>query len=197
MVQEYLTQALKSHLTVFNALPGLQKILQDIAFLTLQTLQGDKKILFFGNGGSASDSMHLATELTVRYKHNRNALPAIALTTDSTQITAIGNDFGFEHIFARQIEALGQEGDLAFALTTSGQSQNVLKGLEMAQKKKLKTVAFVGGKGLHKGTADHILKVPSTETARIQETHLFLGHILCAYVEEQAIIESKEDLKIA
>jgi D-sedoheptulose 7-phosphate isomerase len=150
----------------------------------LRCLQGGGKILFFGNGGSAADAQHLATELTVRFKANRKAIAAIALTTDTSALTAIGNDFGFEQIFARQIEALGQPGDVALAITTSGRSPNILHALRTARRCGLVATALAGkGGGDLAGLADPLLVVPSDVTARIQEMHILLGQMLCEAIE--------------
>jgi D-sedoheptulose 7-phosphate isomerase len=155
----------------------------------IKSIRGGGKLMFFGNGGSAADAQHLATELTIRYKKNRAALAALALTTDTSALTAAGNDLGFEHIFARQIEALGKPGDVAIALSTSGKSPNVLAALRAAKVMGLTTAAF-GGKGggdLGGGDmaplADHLLAVPSATAARIQEMHITLGQMLCGALE--------------
>lgn len=147
-------------------------------------LRNGGKLLFFGNGGSAADAQHLATELTVRYKTNRKALAALALTTDTSALTAIGNDFGFDELFARQIEALGKPGDVAIAITTSGRSPNILKALNQAKAMGLVAAAFGGkGGGGLVGLADPLLVVPSDTTARIQEMHITLGQMLCGALE--------------
>jgi len=147
-------------------------------------LRQGKKLLFFGNGGSAADAQHLATELTVRFKTNRKALPALALTTDTSALTAIGNDFGFENLFSRQIEALGQEGDIAIGISTSGKSPNVLKAFAEARQRGLVTVGLTGeNKEALSGLADIILGVPSSITARIQEMHITLGQMYCGALE--------------
>ena len=148
------------------------------------SIRGGGKLMFFGNGGSAADAQHLATELTVRYKKDRAAIAAIALTTDSSALTAVGNDLGFEKIFARQIEALGRKGDIAVAISTSGKSANVIAGLKQAKTMGLLTAAF----GANDGGAmpvhtDHLLLVPSATTARIQEMHILLGQMLCGALE--------------
>lgn len=148
------------------------------------TLQKGRKLLFFGNGGSAADAQHLATELTVRFKTNRKALSALALTTDTSTLTAIGNDFGFDHLFSRQIEAIAQEGDMAIGISTSGKSPNVLKAFECAKENKLVTVGLTGESGGQlPGNVDILLKVPSSTTARIQEMHITLGQMLCGALE--------------
>src|ERR1035438_3120568 len=145
----------------------------------VKSIRGGGKLMFFGNGGSAADH-HLATELTIRYKSDRAAIAAIALTTDTSALTAAGNDLGFDKIFARQIEALGRAGDVAIAISTSGKSPNVIAALRQAKAMKLVTGALGGqGGGDLAGLADHLLVVPSDTTARIQEMHITLGQMLC------------------
>jgi D-sedoheptulose 7-phosphate isomerase len=148
------------------------------------SVRGGGKLLFFGNGGSAADAQHLAAELTIRYRKTRAPIAAIALSTDTSALTAAGNDLGFEMIFSRQIEALGRPGDVAVAISTSGKSANVIAGLRQARAIGLVTVAL-GGKdgGDMAGLADHLLAVPSDVTARIQEMHITLGQMLCAALE--------------
>ena len=149
-----------------------------------KSIRAGGKLMFFGNGGSAADAQHLATELTVRYKRDRAAIAAIALTTDSSALTAAGNDLGFDRIFARQIEALGQPGDVAIAISTSGKSANVITALRQAKSMRLTTAALGGkGGGDMAGLADHLLLVPSDTTARIQEMHITLGQMLCGALE--------------
>jgi D-sedoheptulose 7-phosphate isomerase len=150
----------------------------------VKSIRGGGKLLFFGNGGSAADAQHLATELTIRYKKNRAAIAAIALTTDSSALTAAGNDLGFEQIFARQIEALGRPGDVAIAISTSGKSPNILAALRAAKVGGLVTAALGGKTGGDMGPlTEHLLAVPSTTTARIQEMHIMLGQMLCGALE--------------
>ncbi|PKU22321.1 D-sedoheptulose 7-phosphate isomerase [Telmatospirillum siberiense] len=142
------------------------------------------KILFFGNGGSAADAQHLATEIVVRYKVNRRALPAIALTTDTSILTATANDFSFEEIFSRQVEALARPGDVAIGISTSGKSPNVLKALEAARAAGAVAAGFAGRDGgTMVGCADPLIIVPSSVTARIQEMHILIGHMLCEAIE--------------
>lgn len=149
-------------------------------------LGAGRKLLFFGNGGSAADAQHLATELTVRYRINRPALSAIALTTDTSALTAIGNDFGFDDLFARQINALCVDGDVAVGISTSGNSENVIRGLEAARARGAVTAALTGGDGGRvRGLVDHAIVIPSRNTARIQEMHILLGHFLCGVLEAQ------------
>lgn len=154
--------------------------------MCVASLKSGGKLLFFGNGGSAADAQHLATELTVRYRKDRPAIAALALTTDSSALTAAGNDLGFEHIFARQIEALGRAGDIAIGISTSGRSANVVRAFAAARAVGLRTLAFTGGTGGEVARmADVVLVVPSDVTARIQEMHIALGQILCARIEQE------------
>ena len=142
------------------------------------------KLLFFGNGGSAADAQHVATEFVVRLKRERGPLPALALTIDGPTLTAIGNDYGFDRVFERQIEAHGRAGDVAIGLSTSGRSRNVLLGLARARERGLIAAGFGGGDGGQMaGLADPLLLVPSFATARIQEMHHLLGHALCGAIE--------------
>lgn len=150
-----------------------------------ESLRRGGKLLFFGNGGSAADAQHLAAEFVNRFLRQRGALAAIALTTDTSALTSIGNDLGFDHVFARQVEALGRAGDVVVAISTSGGSPNVLRAVEAARRLGCLTVALTGGTGGALATAaDEAFVVPSAETPRIQETHITLGHALCALVEE-------------
>jgi D-sedoheptulose 7-phosphate isomerase len=149
-------------------------------------VRGGGKILFFGNGGSAADAQHLATELTVRYGRDRSPIAALALTTDSSTLTAAGNDLGFEQIFARQISALGCPGDIAIGISTSGRSPNIVNAVEVARASGLTAAAFTGGDGGKLvGLADPILIVPSRTPARIQEMHITLGQMLCGALERE------------
>ncbi len=148
------------------------------------SLRSGSKLMFFGNGGSAADAQHLATELTIRYNVERPAIAAIALTTDTSALTAAGNDFGFEQVFARQIAALGKAGDVAIGISTSGKSPNVIAALRQARAMRIVTAALAGKAGGDLTTfCDHLLIVPSDTTARIQEMHILLGQMLCRAVE--------------
>ncbi|EKE69413.1 D-sedoheptulose 7-phosphate isomerase [Oceanibaculum indicum] len=149
-------------------------------------LNAGGKIIFFGNGGSAADAQHLATELSVRYITDRKAIPALALTTDSSALTAIGNDLGFEQLFARQIEALCRKEDMVIGISTSGRSPNVTKGLQAAKAIGARVAALSGKNGGDLvGLADPLLIVPSSTTARIQEMHIMLGQMLCGAIEKK------------
>jgi len=152
----------------------------------LEAIQKGGKIVFFGNGGSAADAQHLATELTVRYVKDRLPIAAIALTTDTSTLTAIGNDFGFDDLFARQIEALVSGKDVVIAISTSGNSENVIRALTMARNKGAVAAGFSGRDGGRmQGLADPLVNVPSQETARIQEMHILIGHMLCGALERE------------
>jgi D-sedoheptulose 7-phosphate isomerase len=150
----------------------------------VRAIRGGGKVLLFGNGGSAADAQHLATELTIRYIRDREPIAAIALTTDTSALTAAGNDLGFDQVFARQIRALGRPGDLALGISTSGKSPNVIRGLEAARDLGLAAAALSGGDGGDlTGLADPLLVVPSATTARIQEMHITLGQMFCGALE--------------
>jgi D-sedoheptulose 7-phosphate isomerase len=152
----------------------------------IDALKNGNKILFFGNGGSAADAQHLAAELIGRFLKERNAIPAIALTTDTSIITAIGNDYGFEYIFSRQIEGLAKNGDISFGISTSGNSKNVLVGLEKAKQIGCKTIGLLGcGGGKIGQMVDVSIALESKNTPRIQESHITIGHILCGIIEER------------
>jgi len=175
----------EAHRDVVEAtLAACEAAFGELAVAAAEVLASGGKLILFGNGGSAADAQHIATELTVRYRRDRPALAALALTTDSSALTAIGNDLGFEHLFARQIEALGRRGDLALGISTSGRSRNVLLGLEAARAAGITAAGLAGGDGgAMRGLADPLVVVPSPVTARIQEMHILLGHALCAAIE--------------
>jgi D-sedoheptulose 7-phosphate isomerase len=155
-----------------------------------QVLKSGHKVLFFGNGGSAADAQHLAAELVGRFGPDRSALPGISLSTDTSILTALGNDYGYEKVFSRQIEALGQSGDAAIGISTSGNSPSVLGALDAARTRGLFTIGFTGESGgKMTGRADVLFRVPSKQTPRIQETHLLLGHILCDLADRELFPE--------
>tara|TARA_Y100000816_G_scaffold292106_1_gene285854 strand:+ start:1178 stop:1744 length:567 start_codon:yes stop_codon:yes gene_type:complete len=152
---------------------------------SIKAIKQNKKIIFFGNGGSAADSQHLATELTVRFRKKRKAIPAIALTTDGSALTAIGNDFNFNEIFSRQIEAIGNKGDVCISLTTSGNSKNLINAIKVAKKKKLLTFCFSGNNGGKiKKVCEYSIIIPSKNADKIQVIELFLGQVLCGLIED-------------
>jgi len=161
------------------------KIILAIKCIT-SSFKKNRKVIFFGNGGSAADSQHIAAEFIGRFQKERKALPAIALTTDTSILTALGNDYGFDIIFSRQLEGLAQKGDVAFGISTSGNSKNVIEGIKKAKRLGLKTISLTGclGGKLAKLT-DISLVVPSNKTARIQESHICIAHTICELVENQ------------
>ena len=153
-----------------------------------EALKAGKKLLVFGNGGSASDAQHMSAELVGRFQRERAAMAAIALTTDSSILTSIANDYSFKQVFARQVEALGQPGDVAFGISTSGESPNVVLGLQVAKGRGLKTIALTGRDGGSVGRAADIhVNVPDQSTARVQEVHRTLIHVLCELIEEESL----------
>jgi D-sedoheptulose 7-phosphate isomerase len=157
----------------------------DVAKAIAATFSDGNKMLLFGNGGSSTDASHIAAEFVNRFKRERPGLPALALNTDMAVITSISNDYDFSDVFARQLKALGTEGDMVLAITTSGNSENVIKALDVAKKKKMKTILFTGSKGEKLASkTNYSFIVPSDNTPRVQETHITLGHVLCLMVEE-------------
>jgi D-sedoheptulose 7-phosphate isomerase len=182
-----LQQELNEHRRVFEATALIlaRPFVETLDILDRAVRSGGK-LLLFGNGGSAADAQHIAAELIVRYQADRAAISAIALTTDTSTLTACGNDMGFDALFERQIEALGRKGDAAVAISTSGNSANVLRGLDRARAMGLKTVGLTGGTGgKMRSACDAVIVVPSTVTARIQELHGLIGHMLCKALEQR------------
>jgi D-sedoheptulose 7-phosphate isomerase len=179
-----LGNAIEEHLKVVRQLLDQQDVIQSIALAMVATLRAGGKILWCGNGGSAADSQHLAAEIVGRYRRDRRGLPSIALTTDTSILTAVANDYGYEAVFSRQVHALGNTGDLLVGISTSGNSGNVVAALETARSQGLVTVGFTGADG-GKLTAlvDHLFSVSSHDTARIQEAHILAGHMLCDWIE--------------
>ncbi len=158
--------------------------IEKAATVILESLKKGGKLLIFGNGGSAADSQHIAAELVGRFKIERKALPAIALTTDTSALTAIANDYGYDAVFSRQLEALASKGDVALGISTSGNSKNVIEAFRKARSLGLKTIALAGGDGGKiKKEADISIIVASKDTPRVQESHIMIGHILCALIE--------------
>jgi D-sedoheptulose 7-phosphate isomerase len=165
--------------------PGYLPTLLKVADAMTHCLRNGHKILFLGNGGSAADAQHLAAELTGRFLKERASLSGWALTTNTSVLTAIGNDYSYDEVFARQIQGLGSPNDIAFALSTSGNSPNVLRAVAAAREKKLITVALTGRTGGKlRPAVDHCICIPSDQTPRIQEAHILTGHILCELIEE-------------
>ncbi len=173
-------QVVDEHLAVLKRLDTQYEAIQTAGQLILATLQAGGKLLLCGNGGSAADSQHIATEFVVRYHNTRRALPALALTTDTSILTAHTNDFEFDTVFSRQIEALGNKGDCLIAISTSGNSPNILSAVRAAQQKGIRVIGLTGGSGGQLvGISDCPVVVPSAVTARIQEMHILIAHWWC------------------
>tara|TARA_B100000963_G_scaffold186841_2_gene162497 strand:- start:1529 stop:2137 length:609 start_codon:yes stop_codon:yes gene_type:complete len=177
-------QITEHELVIKKIKENLEDNFLDIIQICYKSIKSKNKLIFFGNGGSASDAQHLSTELTVRFSKNRKAIPALSLVTDTSAISAISNDFGFEYLFSRQLEALGKKGDVAIGITTSGNSKNVIMGLRYAKENGLRTIAFTGRniKNIEKIT-DAIISIPALNTSRVQEAHILLGQMMCNALE--------------
>lgn len=165
---------------------ALIDVIVKVAQACVEVYRNGKKTLLAGNGGSAADAQHIAAELVGRYGFDRPSLPSLALTTDTSNLTAIGNDYGYDKVFSRQLEGMAQEGDLFIGISTSGNSQNVINAFESAKDRGVTTVALVGRDGGKMGEmADYAIIVPSNATPRIQESHILIGHILCDIIEKE------------
>lgn len=196
---EHIKRKIIDAIEIFNKLLNDKKILTEIDKISSQLIRvsrNKKKIFFAGNGGSAADSQHLAAELVGRFEINRKAIAAQSLTTDTSILTAVGNDFSFNDIFSRQIQALGEQGDALLIMSTSGKSQNIINALETAREKSLLTIALLGGfdSKIIK-LCDYIIQVPSKNTARIQEAHILIGHIICGIIENSLFNENLKSKK--
>ena len=184
-ISDSLTESSETKLKILESCSG--DIVKSVELL-VNAYKNGKKLLLCGNGGSAADCQHIATELMIRLSHHiqRPALPAIALTTDTSNLTAGGNDIGYENVFARNVEGLGNEGDILLAISTSGNSPNVVKAVEMAHLKGMKVLGFLGGSGGKlKSLVDIPVVIPSANTQRIQEGHITVAHIICELTEEE------------
>jgi len=176
--------AISDHLKIAQGLTRQQDLLETIARAMAGSLRKGDKVLWCGNGGSAADSQHLAAEIVGRFRRERRGLPSIALTTDSSILTAVANDYGYQCVFSRQVEAIAKPGDILVGLSTSGNSENVLMAIDRARSMGVTTVAFTGREGGKIGkVADHVLMIGSTDTARIQEAHILAGHMICDWIE--------------
>jgi D-sedoheptulose 7-phosphate isomerase len=187
-----LENAVKRHADIVSNLNNCFVDIVEAGMLLQTALFLGKKILICGNGGSAADSQHFAAELVCKYKDSRNPYPAIALTTDSSIMTAIGNDYGFNEVFARQIAAIGNEGDVLVVLTTSGESLNIKKAIEIAKLKKIRIIMLTGQKGVgwkNEQAIDRVIVIPSQETARIQEMHELIYHAWCEGFDQTLGVE--------
>jgi len=183
---ELITEAIIDHQKVVKDIENSISDINRISEMVLRALQNKKKILLFGNGGSASDSQHIAAEIVGRFEKNRGPLPAVALTTDTSILTSIANDFSYEEIFSRQVDALAESGDIVIGFSTSGKSKNVINGIKAAKKIGCTTIGFLGRSGEDLGKiCDACLLINSDSTARIQECHIFVGHILCKIIDSE------------
>jgi len=188
-MKQIIKQQIVSSIATKQALlehPDLLSLIEKAANIITDAYKTGHKILLAGNGGSAADAQHIAGELVSRFYFDRPGLPAISLTTDTSVLTSIGNDYGYERVFARQIQAQGQQGDIFIGISTSGNSGNIIEALIACKEKGISTIGFTGmGNGKMVELCDICLEVPSLETPRIQESHILIGHILCCIVEEQ------------
>ena len=186
-MDDVLKQELKEHLSVFEAMLSDESFLKKVSAVSETITACYKKggkVLLFGCGGSAADSQHIAAEFISRFRMERKSLPAIALTTDSSILTAISNDYGFERVYSRQVEGLASAGDVVIGISTSGKSEAVLSGLKSAKAMKAVTVLLTGNvEDTYKGIADYVIRIPSSSTARIQEGHIAIAHIICGIAE--------------
>jgi D-sedoheptulose 7-phosphate isomerase len=181
-----LKNCLDAHIETAKKMEELLPLIQEAGELATNTFKNGGKVLICGNGGSAADSQHIAAELSGRFKKERIALAGIALTTDTSALTAIGNDYGYEFVFSRQVEALAKEGDLFIGISTSGNSLNVIKAIESAKKIGCKVITLTGKTGgKMKNLGDINLVMPSNDTPRIQEMHIMVGHMICAIIDEE------------
>lgn len=163
----------------------LIKVIEDVTTACIHALKNGNKIMFAGNGGSASDAQHIAAELVGRFEKDRNGLPALALTTNSSALTAISNDYGYDAVFQRQVQALAKSGDVFFGLSTSGNSKNVVNAVEQCKQLDVVSVAMTGESGGRmQAISDYCINVPSSNTARVQEVHITIGHIICLAIEK-------------
>lgn len=184
MKNQFFKEELQDHLHTFNSINELESDISLAVEMIVNSMKVGGKLMLCGNGGSAADSQHIAAEFTGRFIKDRKPLPAMSLTTDTSALTCISNDYSFEHVFSRQVEALGKKEDILIGISTSGNSINVIKAFEIAKLQGIKTIGFLGNKGGKiKSLSDVSLLIPSNVTARIQEAHIFIGHIICQNVE--------------
>lgn len=186
-MKKTISQEFKSHIQVSqDSFSTITHSIEKSAKLCIECLKNNGKIILFGNGGSAGDAQHISAELVGRYKKERKGLPAIALTTDTSAITCIGNDYGYEKVFSRQVEALANNTDLVIGISTGGTSLNVINGLNAAKKIGCQTIGFSGkGGGSFSSICDENIIIPSKDTARIQEMHILIGHIICQLIDNE------------
>ena len=188
-MKKYIKDQIKKSYETKQAIYENEELLNNIELVAKKCValyRGEKKTILAGNGGSAADAQHIAAELVGRYGFDRPSIPSLALTTDTSNLTAIGNDYGYDQVFSRQLEGMGQEGDIFIGISTSGNSKNIIKAFESAHKKNIFTVALTGRDGGDMAKlADISLIVPSNSTPRIQESHILIGHIICDIIEKE------------
>ena len=183
---ESLLNCLNEHIEVANKTKEILPLVEEVGKICIESLKNKGKIILCGNGGSAADAQHIAAELSGRFKKERKALAGIAITTDTSALTAIGNDYGYEFVFSRQVEAIGQKGDVLIGISTSGNSKNVINAIESAKKIGMKIITLTGKDGgKMKDMGDVNIIIPSNNTPRIQEMHILLGHMICALIDEE------------
>ncbi len=192
-IQDQIKKSYETKQAIYENEELLEKI-EAVAKLCVKLYkESDKKTILAGNGGSAADAQHIAAELVGRYGFDRPSIPSLALTTDTSNLTAIGNDYGYDQVFSRQLAGMGQKGDIFFGISTSGNSQNIINAFEVAKEKGITTVALVGRDGGKMGAmADIALIVPSDSTPRIQESHILIGHIICDIIEKEVFGDGVE-----
>lgn len=196
LTEKYITDHIKTSIELKQKIlseGALPKQIKQAAELCIEALRNGNKLMFAGNGGSAGDAQHLAAELVGRYRFNRPGLPAIALTTDTSMLTAIANDHSYADVFARQVQAQGKAGDVFIGISTSGNSENVLKAFVQAKAIRAKSIGFAGSGGAIQQSCDICLSVPSTNTAFIQESHIMIGQIICGFIEETLFQQYKPE----
>ncbi|WP_024954280.1 D-sedoheptulose 7-phosphate isomerase [Sulfurospirillum arcachonense] len=186
-MMDMIQREMNAHKEVIElTIENLQNHIYTACIIASETIKNGNKILLCGNGGSAADAQHIAAELSGRYKTERRGLPGIALTTDTSVLTAVGNDYGYDRVFERQVEALAREGDLIIGISTSGNSKNVLRALSLGRNMGCKTIGFSGGNGgAMNEFCDINLVIPSDDTPRIQEMHIMIGHIICQDIDDE------------
>jgi len=188
-LNEYIDTEFDKSIKLLNAMSvdtALRELISRAMTLSVEALKRGNKLLFAGNGGSAADAQHWAGELVSRFYFDRPGLPAIALTTDTSILTAVGNDYGYDYVFARQVEALGRKGDVFFAISTSGNSKNILRAIEAARAIGINVIGFTGQDGGKMADlCDLCFRMPSSETPKIQEGHEFIGHLICGLIEQR------------
>jgi D-sedoheptulose 7-phosphate isomerase len=194
-MNEIVRQQIAASISVKQEILGSQSIIDklvEVAGVCISAFRRGNRVLLAGNGGSAADAQHIAAEFVSRFEFDRPGLPSIALTTDTSMLTAIGNDYGFERLFLRQLEANGRNGDVFIGISTSGNSKNILLALENCRRLGITSVGLAGSGGQIQSKCDHVIAVPSTHTARIQESHIMIGHIICGLVESALFQRSEQ-----